>query len=102
MRLAAKKIVNEFEFDRHCWLLELLPAGPSPFIRARSLLSPTPNYKIICATFSFKKQRALSADLVPSSYAPIAQAFARPSDEEREKLRAKFDIAYFVGVEIFR
>ena len=34
-----------------------------------------------------KKQRALSTDLVPSSYAPIAQAFARPSDEEREKLR---------------
>ena len=49
-----------------------------------------------------KKQRTLSADLIPSSYAPIAQAFARPSDEEREKLRAKFDIAYFVGVEIFR
>ena len=44
----------------------------------------------------------MSADLVPSSYAPIAQAFAMPSDEEREKLRAKFDIAYFVGVEIFR
>ena len=49
-----------------------------------------------------KKQRALSIDLGPSSYAPIAQVFARPSDEEREKLRAKFDIAYFVGVEIFR
>ena len=49
-----------------------------------------------------KKQRALSAGLVPSSYAPIAQAFAKPSDEEREKLRAKFDIAYFVGVKIFR
>ena len=28
--------------------------GPPPFIRARSSLSPTPNYKIICATFSFK------------------------------------------------
>ena len=49
-----------------------------------------------------KKQRALSAGLVPSSYAPIAQAFAKPSDEEREKLRAMFDIAYFVGVKIFR
>ena len=44
-----------------------------------------------------KKQRALSAGLVPSSYAPIAQAFAKPSDEEREKLRAKFEIAYFVS-----
>ena len=48
-----------------------------------------------------KKQRALSAGLGPSSYAPITQAFAKPSDEEREKLRAKFDITYFVGVEIF-
>ena len=45
-----------------------------------------------------KKQRTLSAGLGPSTYAPIAQAFAKPSDEEREKLRAKFDIAYFVGV----
>ena len=33
-----------------------------------------------------KEQRTLSADLGPSSYAPIAQAFAKPSDEEREKL----------------
>ena len=49
-----------------------------------------------------KKQRNLSAGLGPSTYAPIAQAFARPSDEEREKLRAKFDIAYFVGVKILR
>ena len=30
--------------------------SPPPFIRARSSLSPTPNYKIICATFSFKAQ----------------------------------------------
>ena len=49
-----------------------------------------------------KNKRALSTGLVPSSYAPIAQAFAKPSDEEREKLRAKFDIAYFVGMKIFR
>ena len=33
-----------------------------------------------------KKQRTLSAGLGPSTYAPIAQAFAKPSDEEREKL----------------
>ena len=49
-----------------------------------------------------KKQRALSSGLGPSSYAPIAQAFAKPSDEEKEKLRAKFDITYLVGVKIFR
>ena len=46
-----------------------------------------------------KKQRALSAGLGPSSYAPITQAFAKPSDEEREKLLAKFDIAYLVESE---
>ena len=45
------------------------------------------------------KQQALSAGLGPSSYAPIAQAFAKPSDEEREKFRAKFDIVYFVASE---
>ena len=46
-----------------------------------------------------KKQRALSAGLGPSSYARIARAFAKPSEEERDKLRAKFDIAYFVASE---
>ena len=71
-----------------------VPAGPST--------PPLHNDQHTYAMSLLKKQHALSADLVPSSYAPIAQAFARPSDEEREKLRAKFDIAYFVGVEIFR
>lgn len=46
-----------------------------------------------------KKQRAVSAGLGPSSYAPIAQALAKPDDDEREKLRVKFDIAYFVASE---
>ena len=46
-----------------------------------------------------KKHRAESAGLGPSSYAPIAQAFNKLSDEEREKLRCKFDIAHFVATE---
>ena len=46
-----------------------------------------------------KKHRAKSAGLGPSSYAPIAQAFNKLSDEEREKLRCKFDIAHFVATE---
>ena len=38
------------------------------------------------------KQRAKSAGLPPSTYAPIAQAFTTLSNEERGKLRLKFDI----------
>ena len=46
-----------------------------------------------------KKQRAQSAGLGPSSYAPIAQAFNKLSDDERATLRVKFDIAYFLATE---
>ena len=46
-----------------------------------------------------KKQRSQSAGLGPLSYAPIAQAFNKLSDVEREQLRVKFDIAYFVAIE---
>ncbi len=46
-----------------------------------------------------KQQQSQSAGLGPSSYAPIAQAFTKLSDDEREKLRVKFDIAYFVATE---
>ena len=47
-------------------------------------------------TSAFSSQ---SAGLGPSSYAPIAQAFNKLSDDEREKLRVKFDIAYFIATE---
>ena len=46
-----------------------------------------------------KKQHAKSAGLPPSSYAPLAQVFNRLSDDERGKLRFKFDIAHFVAIE---
>ena len=45
MNLNSTAIAGCLNYFRH---------GPPPFIRARSSLSPTPNYKIICATFSFK------------------------------------------------
>ena len=44
-----------------------------------------------------KKQEA--AGLGPSTYAPIAQAFNKLSDDEREKLGVKFNIAYFLAIE---
>lgn len=46
-----------------------------------------------------KKQHAGSAGLGPSAYAPITKAFNKLSDEERGKLRLKFDIAHFVATE---
>ncbi len=46
-----------------------------------------------------KQQRSQSAGLGPSSYAPIAQAFSKLSDDEKDKLRVKFDIAYFLATE---
>ena len=50
-------------------------------------------------TINMKKQQSQSAGLGPSSYAPIAQAFNKLPDDEREKLRVKFDIAYFIAIE---
>lgn len=45
------------------------------------------------------KQRAQSSGLAPASYAPIAKAFNTLSEDERERLKVKFDIAYFVATE---
>ena len=46
-----------------------------------------------------KKQRAEASGLGPASYAPIAKAFNTLSEDEREKLKVKFDIAYFIATE---
>ena len=46
-----------------------------------------------------KKQCSKSAVLGPSSYAPIAQAFNKMGYDEREKLRVKFNKAYFIATE---
>ena len=76
--------------------------GGADLVRISNVRDHTHNDQQKHTMSLLKKLRTLYADFVPYSYAPIAQAIARPSDEEREKLRAKFDIAYFVGVEIFR
>ena len=51
------------------------------------------------AIMLLNKQRAKSAGLPPSTYARIAQAFTTLLNEERGKLRVKFDIAHFVATE---
>ena len=43
-----------------------------------------------------QKERADASGLSISSYAPTAMAFDKLSEGEREKLKVKFDIAYFV------
>ena len=47
----------------------------------------------------FKKKQAESSGLSTSDYAPIAKAFNKLPDDEREKLKLKFDIANFVAAE---
>ena len=44
-----------------------------------------------------KKEQARSKGLDPTSYAPIARALSRVSEEERAWLKRKFDVAYFVA-----
>ena len=51
------------------------------------------------AMLLLRKQRADSAGLGPSSYAPIAKAFNTLSEDERVRLKVMFDIAYFVATE---
>ena len=46
-----------------------------------------------------RKSLAQSIDESPASYAPIARALTTISPEEMEKLRVKFDIAYFIAKE---
>ena len=46
-----------------------------------------------------KKKQAEPAGLGPSVYAPIARAFNKLPDGEKEKLKLKFDIANFVATE---
>ena len=58
-------------------------AGADP-VRISNVRDHTRNNQHTHAMSLLKKQRALSAGLVSSSYAPIAQAFAKPSDDERD------------------
>lgn len=45
------------------------------------------------------KEKSQAQGLGSSSYAPIAKALHRLSDEERSRMRRKFDVAYFVATE---
>ena len=46
-----------------------------------------------------KKQRAEASGLGLASYAPITKAFNTLPEDERDRLKVKFDIAYFIATE---
>ena len=46
-----------------------------------------------------KREQAKASNAPTCSYAPIAQALSKIPDREREQLRRKFDIAYFLAIE---
>ena len=46
-----------------------------------------------------KKEQGRAAGLRAASYAPIAQALSKLPADERDRLKKKFDIAYFVATE---
>ena len=46
-----------------------------------------------------KREQAIVSNAPTSSYAPIAQVLNTLSEGEREQLRRKFDIAYFLAIE---
>ena len=51
------------------------------------------------AMMLLNREKSKAQGLTVSSYAPIARALHRLSDEERARLRRKFDITYFVATE---
>ena len=57
------------------------------------------NYKHVYAMSLLNKQRAESLGLGLAYYAPIAKALNTLSEDEIERLKVKFDIAYFVATE---
>ena len=46
-----------------------------------------------------KREHARMSGRDPTSYAPIARALNRVSEAEKDQLRHKFDIAYFMAIE---
>ena len=57
------------------------------------------NYQYTHVMKLLTKERSTAEGLGPSAYAPIARALNRLPDDERRRLRFKFDIAHFVAVE---
>ena len=68
-------------------------------MRTSSLRDHACNDQHTHAMSLLNKQRAESLGLGLASYAPITKALNTLSEDERERLKVKFDIAYFVATE---
>ena len=68
-------------------------------VRVSNVRDHAQNNQHLHAMSLLKKRSAEAAGLDPLSSTPIAKAFNNLADEEREKLRVKFDIAHFVESE---
>ena len=69
------------------------------FVRTSNVRDHARNDQHTHAMSLLKKERAEASGLAPASYAPIAKAFNTLPEDERERLKVKFDIAYFVATE---
>ena len=68
-------------------------------VRVSNVRDHAQNQQHLHAMSLLRKRNAEAAGLDPLSSTPIAKAFNNLPDEEREKLRVKFDIAHFVATE---
>ena len=68
-------------------------------VRASNVRDHTQNDQHTHVMHLLKKDQAVAQGLGPSAYAPIARALTSLSDDERQRLRFKFDIAHFVATE---
>ena len=103
-----KKVVSQLKCKVCCKFVERIRASKNfsdkkivgaDSVRVSNVRDQVQSDQHAHAMMLLKKQLAKSAGLPLSSYAPIAQAFNRLSDDERGKLQFKFDISHFVATE---
>ena len=68
-------------------------------VRASNVQDHAQNDQHAHAMILLEKEHAVEKGLGPASYAPIARALKKLADDERQRLRYKFDIAHFVATE---
>ena len=68
-------------------------------VRTSNVCDHAHNDQHMHAMSLLKKQRAEASGLGLASYAPIAKAFNTLPEDKRDRLKVKFDIAYFIATE---
>ena len=68
-------------------------------VRTTNVLDHAKSDQHVHAMNLLRREQARAQGASVATYAPIAQSLNSLSEDERRKLRAKFDIAYFVATE---